>query len=352
MPSPSTPASRPAVSVIIPNYNHAKYLDRRIRSVLDQSYQDFEVIILDDASTDNSQDILKSYVGTPKVRLLFNEQNSGSVFCQWNRGVREARGEYVWIAESDDYADSRFLERLVGVMNARQNVGLAYCDSNVVDESGQFLKHSSQWSESVFNKGCGAERWRRDFMSSGAAECAQFLAVYNTISNASAVIFRKSVYEQAGYAREDMKYAGDWMQWARMLLISDVAYVSEPLNYFRRHLNSVGQRHGRTYLDLKECLMVSGFVEKSVRLPAETRRRIRQRYSDWWRELGAFPGNRVISRGRWECFRLALRLDVGILGRTTIDRIRHVIYHHQAFAPIRWGLALRRKMRLCFTNRN
>src|SRR5437899_5669846 len=102
----------PRVSVIVPNYNHARYLRKRIETVLAQTYQDFEVILLDDGSTDESREILSSYASGSRVRAEFNERNSGPPFKQWNKGVGLAQGKYVWIAESDDYADPTVLERL------------------------------------------------------------------------------------------------------------------------------------------------------------------------------------------------------------------------------------------------
>src|ERR1700691_3837398 len=119
----------PKVSVVIPNYNHARFLPRRIETVLQQTFQDFEVIFLDDCSTDSSRPILSSYANNPIVRIEFNSVNSGSTFKQWNKGVGLARGEYVWIAESDDYADPRFLERLVGVLDSEPEAAFAYCRS-------------------------------------------------------------------------------------------------------------------------------------------------------------------------------------------------------------------------------
>src|SRR5580698_2020180 len=116
----------PTVSVIIPNYNHARFLRRRIDSVLSQTFQDFEVILLDDCSTDESRSILALYSADPRVRIEFNETNSGSTFKQWNKGVRLARGKYVWIAESDDYADARLLERLVAVLDNQPEATFAY----------------------------------------------------------------------------------------------------------------------------------------------------------------------------------------------------------------------------------
>src|ERR1700722_3014578 len=102
----------PRVSVIVPNYNHARFLRQRLDSVVAQTFQDFELILLDDCSTDESRKILEEYARDPRARLELNEANSGSPFKQWNKGVRLARGKYVWIAESDDYANERFLERL------------------------------------------------------------------------------------------------------------------------------------------------------------------------------------------------------------------------------------------------
>jgi glycosyltransferase involved in cell wall biosynthesis len=99
------------VTVIIPNYNHAPYLEQRIQSVLDQSYQDFEMILLDDYSTDSSKEIINKYVGNDKIaHVFFNEKNSGSPFGLWKYGIEKASGKYIWIAESDDWAEGNHLE--------------------------------------------------------------------------------------------------------------------------------------------------------------------------------------------------------------------------------------------------
>src|SRR6185312_2167115 len=120
----------PIVSVIVPNYNHAKFLDQRIDSIINQTYQQFELIILDDCSTDNSREIIEQYRMHPKVsKIVFNEVNSGSPFEQWEKGIGLATGEYIWIAESDDYADERFIESLMALIKIEPETGLAYCGS-------------------------------------------------------------------------------------------------------------------------------------------------------------------------------------------------------------------------------
>lgn len=82
-----------------------------MKSIFNQTFQDFEVILLDDASTDNSREILHKYQEHPKVsHLIINETNSGSPFKQWEKGLAFARGEFIWIAESDDYCNIFFLK--------------------------------------------------------------------------------------------------------------------------------------------------------------------------------------------------------------------------------------------------
>ena len=129
--------SVPKVTVVIPSYNHARFLQQRVNSVLRQTYKDFELIILDDCSSDESRSILSSYAADPRIKIEFNTTNSGSVFKQWNKGVKLGRGEYVWIAESDDYADQNMLERLVTVLEIDSSTVFAYCRSWRVLEDDQ-----------------------------------------------------------------------------------------------------------------------------------------------------------------------------------------------------------------------
>jgi glycosyltransferase involved in cell wall biosynthesis len=102
---------KPKVSIILPCYNHENYLKERLDSIFNQTYQNFEVIILDDASTDGSQDLLIEYKKHVKVsHHIINTKNSGSPFLQWQKGLELAIGDYVWIAESDDSCDINFLK--------------------------------------------------------------------------------------------------------------------------------------------------------------------------------------------------------------------------------------------------
>jgi hypothetical protein len=264
----------PTVSVIIPNYNHACFLRQRIESVLRQTYQDFEVIMLDDCSTDESQSILSEYADDPRVRIDFNAVNSGNTFKQWNKGVRLARGEYVWIAESDDYADERLLERLVTLLDAEPSLVLAYCRSWRILADGQI---SGYWVA-----GIDRQRWTADFCADGREECKNYLLRCNTIPNTSAVVFRKEVYVQVGGADESMVLCGDWKLWAAMALTGRIAYLEEPLNYYRFHSTTVRAECQRLGAGPIEYLELVRWILQRVTPPDAVRRKLSEDAFSLW----------------------------------------------------------------------
>lgn len=125
------------VSVIVPNYNHAQYLDIRLKSILAQTYTDFEIIILDDNSIDNSKEIIKRYEKDVHIsHIICNKTNSGSPFIQWNRGFQYAKGDLIWIAESDDCCEPTFLENVVAEFERNSNLSFAFSRSIKIDENG------------------------------------------------------------------------------------------------------------------------------------------------------------------------------------------------------------------------
>ncbi len=218
----------PKVSVIMPNYNHAPYLKERMDSILAQDYPDFEVILLDDASTDESAAILQEYESHPRVKkLIVNQENSSNTFLQWERGLKEATGEYVWIAESDDIAEPNLLSCLVAAIEKEIAV-LAFCDSQWIDGDGNSLQRAID------------PRWKRDFSMEGKDFAKHYLLGYNSICNASAVIFRREAAEQVEMSQvAQFTASGDRLFWIRMAMQGKVAYLSQTLNHFRQHSHKV-----------------------------------------------------------------------------------------------------------------
>ena len=280
----------PKVTVVIPNYNHARYLEKRIQSVLDQTYQDFEVIYLDDASPDNSNEVFAKFADDKRIRAVYNQVNSGSPFKQWNKGMREAKGEYVWIAESDDYADKRFLAELVARLDEHPAVGVAYCQSWEIDESDNVLGTIEKYVSDL-----DEQRWKKDFINNGKDECSRYLVFKATIPNASAVLIRRSVYEKVGGANEEMRISGDWMLWAKMLLNSDIAFVAEPLNYYRTHSGSVRSRTVKSGLLLEESCKVTRYIIENAQIPKDTLEEVFDRIINWWVEWIFYYNTRNIS---------------------------------------------------------
>jgi glycosyltransferase involved in cell wall biosynthesis len=267
----------PKVSIVVPNYNHARFLRRRIESVLQQTFQDFEVILLDDCSTDESRTLLSSYAGDPRVRIEFNAVNSGSTFKQWNKGVGMARGEYVWIAESDDYADERLLERLVAVLDADPTVIFAYCRSWRVTEDDQ-KNGFGDWYLDYLDP----QRWTADFLADGTEECRDYFAYSNPVPNASAVVFRRARYERVGGSDETLRLCGDWKLWAAMALQGRIAYLGEPLNYYRSHGASVRSKSEQGRLDVAERLQVIRWILGQVTHTEDAREKLCQTLSGYW----------------------------------------------------------------------
>lgn len=227
--------SDPTVSVIVPNYNHARYLPQRIESILNQTYQDFELILLDDASTDNSRRVIEEYAQQDKVQAHFNAQNTGSPFLQWEKGAQLAQGKYIWIAESDDFAHETLLETLVPVLEQRPNVGLAYCQSSKVDKHGTIIGDGLPRD----NSNIDYRRWLEEYENQGHDEVVNYLVYKNIIPNASALLFRKSAYLRATGVPVQLRLCGDWLTYVKMLEITDIYYHPAKLNAFRVHDKTV-----------------------------------------------------------------------------------------------------------------
>lgn len=224
----------PKISVIIPNYNHSLYLKDRIDSVLNQSFQDFELIILDDYSTDNSREVIEEYKSNPKVsHVIYNDKNSGSTFKQWNKGVFLAKGEWIWIAESDDTADVDFLQKLISLTYLDSKIVLSYCQSNRMDSKGEI---TGDWRSQTIDLN---RNYNQDFIEEGNNFIKTDLLEKNVIPNASAVLFKKVIFSQSGNADEDIRYNSDWLLWMKILTFGKISYTSEILNNFRYHENSV-----------------------------------------------------------------------------------------------------------------
>jgi glycosyltransferase involved in cell wall biosynthesis len=242
----------PLVTVIIPNYNHAAYLKQRIDSVVDQTFHDFEIIILDDCSTDNSAEIIEQYRGHQKVkRIIYNEVNTGSPFKQWKKGIELAESDYIWIAESDDIASLEFLKNITPLLDESKGCSLAFCDSTTDFDS--FTSHKTQSNaENKLYTG-------KDFIYQHNIN-AQFV-------NASCVVFRKDkINQQVLSDFVDFRSSGDWLFWTSLALKGDVIRHQQILNFYRRHATSVSDIAYKTGKYLPESFRLMQYFKTELKI--------------------------------------------------------------------------------------
>ena len=220
----------PVVSVIVPNYNYAPFLDERLSSIYNQTFKEFEVIILDDASTDDSLAIIEKYRSKPNTSVVLNKVNSGSPFRQWQKGITAAKGEIIWIAESDDFSAPDFLALMLPFFN-HPEVALAHCNSNIIDENDNITGDYTDYHRKLdFN------HWKYNYRVKSTQEINFGLGVKNSILNVSSVIFRKEAIPPDIFIKlEAFKFSGDWLFYIELLKGRQIAYCHEKLNFHRRH---------------------------------------------------------------------------------------------------------------------
>lgn len=259
------------VSVIIPNYNYANFIIERIDSILMQTYPIYELIILDDCSTDHSIKIIQDKIekikvehSDLKIQFIINEENSGGcVFKQWKKGFDLATGDFIWIAEADDSAENNFVEELIQPFDD-QEVVLSYCESARIDGKNLLIRPKS---DDLYDM-CQTGEWNQSYIWTGKEEIINHLSVTNTILNVSSVIWRKkdyaTIFEKAG----EFRVAGDWYIYYNILQEGKISWNCKPLNYYRKHGSSVCTDI-KAEIEFQEICKIQDDISKLYELPQE-----------------------------------------------------------------------------------
>jgi glycosyltransferase involved in cell wall biosynthesis len=233
------------VSVAVLNYNYARYLPERLESIFAQTYPVAEVLVLDDASADDSLAVVARVAGAAKrdVRVIANRENSGSVFAQWRRAAEAADGEFIWLCEADDAADPAFLARLMAAMEGTKTPLLAFCDSRAVDGAGRQVMPSYQG----YYLASGIRELAASGLWDGETFARRMLTERNVMMNVSAVLWRREALLKALDAVPDIgswTLLGDWRLYLAVLTgqAGELVYLAETLNTHRRHGEGVTQR--------------------------------------------------------------------------------------------------------------
>ena len=254
------------VSVIIPNYNYANFIIERIDSILMQTYPIYELIILDDCSTDNSVEVIEEKIKTIKdikVQFIKNETNSGGVFKQWKKGFDAATGDFIWIAEADDSAENNFVEELIKPFDDEEVV-LSYCESARIDGENMLIREKS---DDLYDM-CRTGEWGKSYIWTGKEENIYHLSVTNTILNVSSVMWRKKDYTDIFAKAGEFKVAGDWYIYYNILKEGKISWNCKPLNYYRKHGSSVCT-DVRAEIEFGEICRLQNEISELYELPPE-----------------------------------------------------------------------------------
>ena len=269
------------VSVIVPNYNHAAYLKQRLRSIYDQTYQNFEVLLLDDCSEDGSREILEEYRARypDKTKTIFNAIRSKNVSEQWSRGLREASGELVWIAESDDWCTNNFLERLVGYFQD-EAIMLAYCNTILMDRGGQKKVGSVQ--EYLFDIDPG--QWQNSFIQTSFQIVRSAFGIKNIVPNASGSLFRNPAHKEVldNERWKKLRFCVDWVFYLHIIRGGLIAYDTQATNYFRIHGENNTHLGFSRDLYYKEHEVVGEFVASLYAIPDQVLESLRENAKNQW----------------------------------------------------------------------
>ncbi|WP_159996052.1 glycosyltransferase [Roseomonas sp. 18066] len=223
---------QPLVTVIVPNFNHARFLPQRLDSILAQGYRNLELLVLDDASTDDSAAVIERYrqAHPDKIRVLANAQNSGNVFRQWKRGIAEARGALIWICESDDFAEPDFLENLVPVF-LDESVMIGFGRIQFADRDGKPYAGLDAYRERAEPGIWGASLTRpaKTWFDNG-------FGVSNIIPNVGGCLIRRQPIEEPIWQEATTyRILGDWYLYAMLARGGSIAFEPQAVSYFRQH---------------------------------------------------------------------------------------------------------------------
>lgn len=265
------------ISVVIPNYNYREFLFQRLYCILNQTKKIDELIILDDCSKDNSRllidkvyDELKDIINIKKV---YNVKNSGSAFKQWEKGFKLASGDYVWIAEADDYCRSNFLTKVMKPIEKNDNVVISYSDTAYIDKEGKLVLRTIKPEIDILKTG----HWDKSFVVNGIDEIKNHAYLNCTIANVSSVIFKKDNYDSFFKLSGQYKQAGDWLFYVNIMTKGKVAFYNKPLNYYRLHGNNVTSVT-KKQAQFDEIVKVHKYLDDNFKLNKEQKEKIKDRY--------------------------------------------------------------------------
>lgn len=238
----------PFVSIIVPCYNHAEYLRKRLDTIYNQTYTNYEVILLDDQSTDGSQSIIREYAEKypDNTRVCLNEKNGGRPFLQWKKGMDMSNGDLVWIAESDDWCELNYLEEMIK----------PFSDASVLIAFSNMMKEfNNKQNEHFMNSA--------DSYSVTAATFAKNGFYYECIlMNVSGILFRRPavIPDEVIDLCSNIKVASDWLFYLWISKGGCIAHVANTVNYHIIHRRGTSYQYAGTETYFTEHKKIAFYI--------------------------------------------------------------------------------------------
>jgi glycosyltransferase involved in cell wall biosynthesis len=230
----------PLLSVTVLNYNYGHFLPTCLDSILGQTFPDFEVILINDKSTDNSVDIIQPYLSDPRVRLVDHVENKGFV-RSLIEGVELSRGKYITVISADDWSlDKTAFEKQIAILESEPEIAFVFTSYGVCVEEGECILIVHPFIDSIIQPGIAA-----------FSDLLLGVALHH-----SGTFIQKSSYDQMGGYNPKLRYAVDLQMWLGLCHVGKVAFIREPLYAYRSHDKNMSKARETVSHSIKEVLSI------------------------------------------------------------------------------------------------
>lgn len=233
--------NNPLVSVIMPTYNHADYIKDSIESVLGQSYKNLELIIINNYSDDNTEDIINTFKDDSIKYLKFH--NNGIIAVSRNIGIRHASGKYIAFIDSDDIWLDKKLEYQISFLENNKEFSMVYAPQAILGQDDLLYNNAYSYHKKSQKHNTAISILENNFIS------------------CSSVMIKKDVFEIVGYIDEDKELVGveDCDLWVRIAMRYRIGFIDKVLSKYRIHDNAVSQRGRSAAQKLKEIKLIKKY---------------------------------------------------------------------------------------------
>ncbi|GAA4268009.1 glycosyltransferase family 2 protein [Hyunsoonleella aestuarii] len=239
------------VSICIPTYNGASYIQEAINSAIAQTYTNLEIIVSDDGSTDSTLELIESYRKKTKLPIIILHHQPSEISANWNHCIKHAKGEYIKFLFQDDVLEPSCIKKMVDAFVIDKKIGLVCCKRHIISaEDNSFTKN---WIANFKNLQCNLpmnENYIHVMDGKDILKAPYFKRKpINIIGEPVAVMFKKSAIPLVGFFDESMFQLVDYEYWLRFLKHYKIGFLHEPLASFRLHLNQMSFLNNKNKLN-------------------------------------------------------------------------------------------------------